>query len=49
MLTAPENTTAFDVLEKGMNDLMDLCDVVSDKFTAARDAYNTSKADKMAD
>lgn len=42
-----ENTTAFEALEKGLNDLMDLCDVVSDKFTTARDAFNASEADKM--
>jgi DNA-directed RNA polymerase I and III subunit RPAC2 len=26
-------------LEKGLDDLMDLCDVVADKFTAAREAF----------
>lgn len=30
-------TTVYDVLEKGFNDLMDLCDVVTEKFTSARD------------
>ncbi|CAD0029819.1 unnamed protein product [Aureobasidium pullulans] len=33
----------YDVLEKGLNDLMDLCDVVVDKFTVSRDAFNASK------
>ncbi|KZF22652.1 DNA-directed RNA polymerase I and III 14 KDA polypeptide [Xylona heveae TC161] len=33
-----ENTTAFDALEKGLDDLMDLCDVVVDKFAAAKSA-----------
>ncbi|RMJ24615.1 hypothetical protein PHISP_04534 [Aspergillus sp. HF37] len=42
-----ENTTAFEALEKGFNDLMDLCDVVSDKFASARDAFNAAEADKM--
>ncbi|KAF1813114.1 RBP11-like subunits of RNA polymerase [Eremomyces bilateralis CBS 781.70] len=28
------------VLEKGLNDLMDLCDVVIDKFTISRDEFN---------
>jgi DNA-directed RNA polymerase I and III subunit RPAC2 len=28
--------TAFEALEKGLDDLMDLCDVVTDKFTTAR-------------
>jgi DNA-directed RNA polymerase I and III subunit RPAC2 len=34
-----ENTTAVEALEKGFNDLMDLCDVVVDKFVEARDAF----------
>jgi len=32
------------VLEKGLDDLMDLCDVVMDKFTVARDDFNAAKA-----
>jgi DNA-directed RNA polymerases I and III subunit RPAC2 len=31
-----EGTTAVDALEKGFNDLMDLCDVVSEKFQEER-------------
>lgn len=31
-----EGTTAVEALEKGFNDLMDLCDVVSEKFQAER-------------
>ncbi|BDD61823.1 RNA polymerase subunit AC19 [Monascus purpureus] len=42
-----ENTTAIEALEKGFDDLMDLCDVVTEKFTAARDAYNSTQADRM--
>jgi len=34
-----EGTTAFEALGKGFDDLMDLCDVVVAKFTAARDEY----------
>lgn len=34
-----DGTTAYDALEKGFDDLMDLCDAVADKFTTARDAY----------
>lgn len=37
-----EGTTAFDALEKGFDDLIDLCDVVVDKFTVARDEYMTT-------
>ena len=35
-----EGTTVYDVLEKGFDDLMALCDVVTEKFTAARDEFN---------
>jgi len=37
-------TTAFEALSKGLDDLMDACDVVTDKFTEARDAFDASKA-----
>ena len=30
----------FEVLRKGLNDLADLCDVVEEKFTEARDQFN---------
>jgi hypothetical protein len=30
-----DGVSVYDVLEKGLNDLMDLCDVVTDKFTGA--------------
>ncbi|EED12461.1 DNA-directed RNA polymerase I and III 14 KDA polypeptide [Talaromyces stipitatus ATCC 10500] len=42
-----ENTTAIEALEKGLDDLMDLCDVVTDKFTVARDSFNAERADQM--
>ncbi|KAL3480665.1 DNA-directed RNA polymerase [Aspergillus californicus] len=42
-----DNTTALEVLEKGLDTLMDLCDVVTDKFTAARDEFNAAQADRM--
>ncbi|THY17053.1 DNA-directed RNA polymerase I and III 14 KDA polypeptide [Aureobasidium pullulans] len=38
-----DEVNVYDVLEKGLNDLMDLCDVVVDKFTVSRDAFNASK------
>jgi DNA-directed RNA polymerase I and III subunit RPAC2 len=31
------------VLEKGLNDLMDLCDVVVEKFTVAREEFQRKK------
>ncbi|EYE90545.1 DNA-directed RNA polymerase core subunit RPC19 [Aspergillus ruber CBS 135680] len=43
-----DETTATDALQKGLDDLMDLCDVVTDKFTTSRDAFNAAEADKMA-
>ena len=39
-----DDVNVYDVLEKGLNDLMDLCDVVVDKFTVSRDAFIASKA-----
>ena len=35
-----DNITVYDALEQGFDDLMGLCDVVIDKFTAARDEFN---------
>ncbi|KAL2263671.1 hypothetical protein VTK26DRAFT_5702 [Humicola hyalothermophila] len=34
-----EGTTAIQALEKGLRDLQDLCDVVSDKFIEAREKF----------
>ena len=34
------DANVYDVLDKGLNDLMDLCDVVTEKFTVARDDFN---------
>lgn len=42
-----DSTTAVEALEKGLDSLMDLCDVVTDKFTTARDAFNANEADRM--
>jgi DNA-directed RNA polymerase I and III subunit RPAC2 len=42
-----DTTTAVEALEKGLDTVMDLCDVVSEKFTTTRDAFNASEADKM--
>jgi DNA-directed RNA polymerase I and III subunit RPAC2 len=35
-------TTAFDALRKGLEDLMEACDVITDKFTQARDEFEES-------
>lgn len=42
-----DSTTALEALEKGFNDLMDLCDVVSEKFTLARDQFNEENSNRM--
>ncbi|KAJ5109821.1 hypothetical protein N7532_002466 [Penicillium argentinense] len=42
-----DSTTAVEALEKGFSDLMDLCDVVSEKFTAARDQFNEESSNRM--
>jgi DNA-directed RNA polymerases I and III subunit RPAC2 len=33
-------TTAYEALAKGLDDLMDACDVVMEKFTDARDEFD---------
>lgn len=38
-----DSTSVFTVLEKGLDDLMDLCDTVSEKFTVSRDSFEQSK------
>ena len=40
-----DNVNVFDVLRKGLNDLADLCDVVEEKFTDARDQFNEEYPD----
>ncbi|KAL8669871.1 MAG: hypothetical protein Q9168_005559 [Polycauliona sp. 1 TL-2023] len=37
-----EGTTVYDALEKGFDDLMDLCDVVTTKFIDAHDHFATA-------
>lgn len=37
-----DDVSVYDVLEKGLSDLMDLCDVVVDKFTVSRDEFSAS-------
>ncbi|KAJ9482000.1 hypothetical protein VN97_g11456 [Penicillium thymicola] len=42
-----DTTTALEALEKGFNDLMDLCDVVTEKFTTSRDQFNAEGGNRM--
>jgi DNA-directed RNA polymerase I and III subunit RPAC2 len=34
-----EGTTAYEALYKGLNDMMDLCDVVTEKFVESRNEF----------
>jgi DNA-directed RNA polymerase I and III subunit RPAC2 len=38
-----DGTTAYDVLEKGLDDLRDLCGVVLEKFKSARDEFDAEQ------
>lgn len=42
-----DSITALEALEKGFNDLMDLCDVVTEKFTTSRDQFNAESGNRM--
>ncbi|KAK1149892.1 RNA polymerase subunit AC19 [Aspergillus melleus] len=42
-----DTTTAVEALENGLESLMDLCDVVTDKFTTARNTFKAAEADRM--
>ncbi|RMD43489.1 hypothetical protein DV735_g1611, partial [Chaetothyriales sp. CBS 134920] len=42
-------TTAFDALRKGLQDMVEACDVVSAKFTEARDAFGPPGRDQPRD
>lgn len=43
-----DGVNVMDVLRKGLDDLSDLCDVVEEKFTAARDEFNAEHPDRVA-
>lgn len=38
-----DGVSVYEVLRKGLEDLADLCDVVEDKFIAARDDFDASQ------
>ena len=42
-----DGTTVYDALEQSLDDLMDLCDVVTEKFTEARDAFDEEQKNRM--
>lgn len=39
LIMVADNVSVYTVLEKGLEDLMAMCDVIEDKFTAARDEH----------
>lgn len=41
-----DDVNVLEVLRKGLDDLTDLCDVVEDKFTKARDEFNAANPDR---
>lgn len=40
------DVTVYQVLEKALNDLTDVCDAVEDKFTTSRDEFNAANPDR---
>ena len=36
----------WEALQKGLDDLVDLCDVVEEKFIAARDEFNAERMEE---
>ncbi|KAL1608285.1 RNA polymerase subunit AC19 [Paraconiothyrium brasiliense] len=38
-----DNVDVFDILDKGLQDLMDMCDVVTEKFTIAREEFRNNQ------
>ncbi|KAK3614621.1 RNA polymerase subunit AC19 [Elasticomyces elasticus] len=43
-----DDVSVFEVLRKGLNDLAELCDVVEDKFTTARNEFNDKNPDRIS-
>ncbi|KAH9828303.1 DNA-directed RNA polymerase I and III 14 KDA polypeptide [Teratosphaeria destructans] len=43
-----DGVSVYEVLRKGLKDLADLCDVVEEKFTTARDEFNETHPDRVA-
>ncbi|KAF1966484.1 RBP11-like subunits of RNA polymerase, partial [Bimuria novae-zelandiae CBS 107.79] len=38
-----DGVDVYDILDKGLQDLMDMCDVITDKFTIARDEFKANQ------
>jgi DNA-directed RNA polymerase I and III subunit RPAC2 len=43
-----DNVSVFTVLRKALDDIEDLCNVVEDKFTTARDQFNAQYPDRVS-
>lgn len=39
LIRGADNVSVYQVLEKGLEDLMNMCDVVTEKFTISRDEF----------
>jgi len=48
LMNCEDGVPIFDVLEKGLQDLADLCDVVTEKFTVAKDGFPKSVPTEIA-
>ncbi|KAM3417656.1 DNA-directed RNA polymerases I and III subunit RPAC2 [Cercospora zeina] len=44
-----DGVSVFEVLRKGLQDVADMCDVVEEKFTAARDEFMAQNPDGVHD
>ena len=44
MLADDSDMTVHDAFRKGLEDMIEACDVVTEKFTAARDKFESEKA-----
>lgn len=40
------DVTVYAVLQKALDDLVDVCDAVEEKFTTARDEFNAANPDR---
>lgn len=43
LISEESKMTAVDALRKGLEDLMEACDVVTEKFTEARDDFDAAQ------
>ena len=46
LMSVADNVSVYEVLRKALDGLTDLCDVVEDKFTVARDEFDAANPDR---